>query len=1058
MRLVLLAPALALVPALLLSPGERTRTPAAPAMVAPAQLAFEPAAGRFGDDVSFVARSRGMTLFVGSQGSAIALGGKQRAVVRTELAGARTARTSGSTRLPGVVNSYVGPRSSWRTGLPTFGQVTTNGVYPGIDLAYHGRGGRLEYDFHVAPGADPAQIAMRIRGGRSLRLDKRGDLVIRTTAGPLRQLKPIAFQGHKRVAAHFAIDGDKVGFELGAYDSRKPLVIDPELAYSSYLGGTGDEYSAGMAVDGAGSIYIATSTDSADFPASGSLHGFDGTLTKISADGKTRLYSTYFGGSGTDSPYGVAVDSQGNAFLGGVTQSGDLPGRTGGQQASPPGNGDGFVAKFDASGALVQSTYLGGSAYDVLMAIAVDSSGNPYVTGETYSTNFPTTPGTPMQGAKGSNDNVLSDGFITKLTPTLTGRSYSTYLGGQYDDYGKAIAIGSDGTAYVTGYTTSPNFPLTNADDTLIWSDPDHAMPVPPPADAFITRLSANGSSRVYSTYLGGNGFDQGNAIAVDGSGNALMTGDSSSNGGADNFPGGGFPYAGPAGPNGGNAGGTDALIAKLSPTGSRLFAWWYGGSQGDSGMATAFDQQGNAYFGGRTASSNLPTSNGVPQSQIANAATEDGWVMKLDTHDALTYGTYLGGSGYDAVTGMSVDSRGSAYLVGDTTSNNFPVDASPMQIDNAGGADAWFAKLVISRASITSGPEGTLRSRDASFTYTSNESNATLNCRLSPMESAFTKCPRSGKSYTGLADGPYTFEVATTDFAGTTSDPVSRNFTVDTRPIADFSIAPNPALAGRTVTFDAAASAGAGIALTKFEWDLDGDGSFERDTGTTTSTNAVYPSPTTLKITLRVTDAESKTATVTKELRVTVPPTSTQFGVSINKGARWTNTPDVVVAANFPATTTSLLFSNDGGFLAPTEFVPKPTIKWRLDSSGPERLPKTIYVRFLAGAFVSETHQDDIILDETPPKVEQAVVAPAAGPAGARVVRAAKLRKWKLRVKATDKNSGVGRIQATSNKKKPGKLLTYKRRLTVKSAQRPRWVRARDRAGNFSKWRRARG
>jgi hypothetical protein len=1055
MRLVVLAPALALLPALITSRGTQTRIPATPAMTPAAQLAFEPAAGRFGDHVRFVARAKRMALFVGDQGSTVVLGGKRPAVVRTRLVGTRTTRAAGSRRLPGVVNSYVGARSLWRTGLPTFGEVRTEGVYPGIDLAYHGRSGRLEYDFRLAPGADPGRIALEVTGGSRLRLDHDGNLVIATGAGRLQQLRPVAFQGDSRVDARFTLDGSKVGFEVGRYDRRKPLVIDPELAYASYIGGTADDYSAGVAADGDGNIYVATQTASTDFPASGSLQGFDATVTKIAPDGKTRLYSTYYGGSDTDAPYGIAVDGQGNAFLAGGTGSSDLPGRSTGQQPTIAGGTDGFIAKFDAGGALVRSTYLGGGATDIVMGIAVDSSGNPYVTGETYSTNFPTGPAATMQPSKGSNDTSLQDAFVTKLASSLQSRTYSTYLGGMYDDYGKGIAIGPDGSAYLTGYTRSPNFPRTNAWDDFIWEHPTQPSPVPAPAEAFVTRMSADGASRVYSTFLGGNAFDQGNAIAVDSSGNAYVTGDSSSDGGAPEFGGDGFQYSGP--PFGNYVGNGDALVAKFLPDGQAEYAGWYGGNGSDDGSAVAVDSQGNAYFAGRTGSVDLPTSNGVPQPQIANSATEDGYVMKFSHDRQLTYGTYLGGSGNDAVTGIAVDSHGSAFLVGDSASNNFPVTSGPMQIDNAGGEDAWFAKLAISRASITSGPEGTLRSRDASFSYASIEPNATLECRLKPVEATFAKCPRSGKSYTGLADGAYTFEVSTTDFAGTTSDPVSRSFTVDTTPIADFSIAPNPALAGRTVTFDGSASSGAAIALTRYEWDLDGDGTFERDTGATPSTSAVFPAPRTLNVGLRVTDAEGKTATVTKELRVTTAPTGTQFGVTINNGARWTNTPDVTVTANFPPATSQLLFSNDGGFLAPAEFPAQKTTKWKLDSSGPERLPKTIYVRFLAGPIVSETHQDDIILDETPPKVQDAQVAPAGGSSTGAVVRAARARGWKVRIKASDKNSGVGRVQVTANKRKPGKLLKYKKRLLVKSAERPRWVRARDRAGNFSKWRKAR-
>jgi hypothetical protein len=258
-------------------------------------------------------------------------------------------------------------------------------------------------------------------------------------------------------------------------------------------------------------------------------------------------------------------------------------------------------------------------------------------------------------------------------------------------------------------------------------------------------------------------------------------------------------------------------------------------------------------------------------------------------------------------------------------------------------------------------------------------------------------------------------------------------------------------------VTFDGSGSAVADAPITRFEWDLDGDGAFETDTGTAPSTTAIYAAAKTVTVGMRITDAAGAQGTTTGALRVSTEPGVTQFGVTINKGAQYTKSPDVTVSAVFPATTTAMLFSNDGGFLAPARFGPAASVKWKLDSSGPERLPKTIYVRFLAGAIVGETFQDDIILDEIPPVVQQAVVAPAAAASSARVAASSRLRRWRLRVRARDSNSGVARIQATANKRKPGKLHRYKRRLTVRSAKRPRWIRARDRAGNYSRWRRAR-
>jgi len=307
------------------------------------------------------------------------------------------------------------------------------------------------------------------------------------------------------------------------------------------------------------------------------------------------------------------------------------------------------------------------------------------------------------------------------------------------------------------------------------------------------------------------------------------------------------------------------------------------------------------------------------------------------------------------------------------------------------------------------------------------------------------------------LSEASHTWEVQAIDGAGNVQTAASRTFAVGNPPTASLVAAPNPALAGRAVTFDGSASSDGGGPIAKFEWDLDGDGVFELDTGATPQATRTYDAPTTVPVGLRVTDGVGLTATATVSLRVTAQGTAAaQLGVTINNGAQYTNDPNVVVSANFPAPTTNLLVSNDGGFLAAQTVPARRETPWRLDSSGPERLPKLVYVRFLLGPIVSETYIDDIILDERPPVVRQASFAPVAAGASARAA-AARLRTWRLRLRAVDTNSGVAKVQVAVAKRRPGRLLAYKRRLGVRSALRPRFVRARDRAGNFSKWRRIR-
>jgi hypothetical protein len=479
-------------------------------------------------------------------------------------------------------------------------------------------------------------------------------------------------------------------------------------------------------------------------------------------------------------------------------------------------------------------------------------------------------------------------------------------------------------------------------------------------------------------------------------------------------------------------------------------------------GYDIAFDAQDNILMTGRTAASNDDTTDAF---QKSFGGSTDGNALKYfpagypgDNHAGahIVWGTYLGGTAHDAGFGIAANSTGAAYIVGQTSSPNFIT--SPLTQPMSTANDGFLLKLQTNSGTVTDGPNGTTSSRDVTFKYTSGETAGSFQCRLvgPGFSSGLSACGAQSQDFKGLADGAYTFELKAFDGAGTTNGSVTtRAFTVDTAPKASFTIAPNPALAGRAVAFDGSASNDPIRPITKYEWDLDGNGSYETDTATTATASQVYPAAGTFTIGLRVTNNEGKSGTTTGELHVNSPTgPGTQFGVTIDNGAQFTNSPDVVVTSTFPTFITSLLFSNDGGFGKAQTFAAKKDTKWKLDSSGPERLPKTIYVRFLTGAITGETHQDDIILDETPPKVDQAVVTGAEPSAAA---TAAKLRKYKVKVKARDAVSGVSKLQITANKKKPGKVLKYKTRLTVKAAKRPKWVRARDRAGNWSKWKRAR-
>ena len=635
-------------------------------------LAFQPERGG-----TFLARGAGASVLLRAGEVAFSLArGERAALLRMQLAGASAqAKLRPSRKLPGVVNEFLGDDPSrWRTNLPTYARLTAHDLYPGIAVRYLGRHGQLRYDFLLSAGADPSRIGLRFSGQRSLRLDRAGNLLLALPGGTLRQTRPRAFQDGRPVAARFLLRGEgQVGFGLGRYDRSRPLLIDPTLAYSTYLGGDGDDYGRGIAVDSSGSAYLAGYTISTNFPTQSPLQaakagGNDAFVTKLNASGSALVYSTYLGGSGEDYGYGIAVDSAGSAYVTGYTLSTNFPTASPFQAAHAGGTFDAFVAKLNAAGsALAYASYLGGGSTDVGRGIAVDSSGSAYLTGETFSTNFPTA--NALQAAKAGGN----EAFVTMLNAAGSALVYSTYLGGSGDDDGREIAVDSAGSAYVTGYTTSTNFPTANAFQAA------HAGST---YDAFVTKLNAAGSALFYSSYLGGSGSDFGYGIAVDSSGSAYLTGITLSAN---------FPTQSPL--QAAKAGGNDAFVTKLNAAGSALvYSSYLGGSGEDYGYGIAVDSAGSAYLTGQTQSTNFPTAS--PFQAASAGGTSDAFVAKLNAPgSALVYSSYLGGSGFDNGEAIAVDSSGSAYLTGNTSSTNFPT-TSALQATSGGGSDVFVTKV----------------------------------------------------------------------------------------------------------------------------------------------------------------------------------------------------------------------------------------------------------------------------------------------------------------------------------------------------------------------------
>ncbi|MGQ0761524.1 MAG: thrombospondin type 3 repeat-containing protein [Acidobacteriota bacterium] len=646
------------------------------------------------------------------------------AALRMQIVGAnRHAQPIAVEQLPGKSNYFIGKDSQkWITGIPTLRKVRYEEVYPGVHLDYHGNQQQLEYDFVLEPGADPQIINVRFEGAKRLRIDAfTGDLTMTVGNEKLRFEKPKIYQeipGAEKqwIDGRYVIRGkNKIGFEVGAYDEGKPLVIDPVLlGYSTYLGGTAEYYGPAIAVDGAGNAYVTGSTRSTNFPVTAGAfqstnHApYNAFVSKLDPTGSTLLYSTYLGGSGggfyNDMGLAIRVDPAGNAYVSGVTNSTNFPVTPGAYQTTFGGGGftgccfpgDAFITKLNPSGSsLVYSTYLGRSGWEVGRGIAIDASGNAYVAGTTHSTNFPVTPGAfqpTFRGTSGCGGNTNS-AFITKLNPSGTGLVYSTYLGGSGFDGASSIAVDTAGSAYVTGHAYSPNFPTTAG--AFQASPPGPTCPGP----AFVSKLNASGTGLAYSTYLSGtNGYAEGNSIAVNAAGNAYVTGYTNSTT---------FPTTAGAVQTTYGGGGRDAFITKLNTTGSGLvYSSYLGGNGFDHGIGVSIDSSGNAYVTGGADSPNFPTTGGSLSS--VNAGSQDVFVSQVDAGGtSLLYSTYIGGSGDDYGTGIGLDLVGNVYVSGVTGSVNFPVTVGAFQTTKGTGNDALVLKLTLASPPLDGDADG---------------------------------------------------------------------------------------------------------------------------------------------------------------------------------------------------------------------------------------------------------------------------------------------------------------------------------------------------------------
>jgi uncharacterized repeat protein (TIGR01451 family) len=651
-------------------------------------LSFVPNAGQADRQIRYYAQGAGFSFSFMQDKAVLAFekGNHGHALELRFLGANPNAKLTALDRGQGRVNYLVG--SKHQTNLHTYRQLAYRDLWPGIDMVFRGKGGKLTYEFHLHRGANPRDIRLAFAGAEGLSLGAHGALLVDTPIGGLRDARPQSFQridGRRvPIASRYALAGGSYGFALGHYDRSHPLTIDPSLAYSTYLGGS--VQGNAIAVDSEGAAYVTGETNGGqNFPTTAGAfdtneNGNDAFVTKLNPSGSSLAYSTFLGGSGAEAGGYIAVDSQGAAYVAGLVFSNSTDFPTTEDAFDRTYNGglfDGFVAKLNPSGSsLAYSTFLGGSGNEQGgngNGIAVDSQGAAYVTGKA-SNGFPTTLGA-------FNRSSINSAFVTKLNPSGSSLDYSTFLGGS-GSQGNGIAVDSVGAAYVAGEGGDSPTTLGAFDTSYNGGS----------SDGFVTKLNPTGSTLDYSTYLGGSATDRSGDIAIDSGGAAYVTTYTEST----NAP--TTPLAFDTDYNGGTS---DALVSKLNASGSSLdYSAYLGGSGSDEGLEVAVDSDGAAYVAGRTDSADFSPGTSTFDPSF-NGGSADVFVTKLnDSGSALDYATYLGGSAFDYAHGIAVDSQGAAYVTGLVTSEDFPTTTGAF--DQTPHGSVFVTKLLTAAAAPT--------------------------------------------------------------------------------------------------------------------------------------------------------------------------------------------------------------------------------------------------------------------------------------------------------------------------------------------------------------------
>jgi hypothetical protein len=648
-------------------------------------LRFEANRGQWDPSVRYAARANGYALLLTAGGPVVSFPGSARVDIKL-LNSNRATRIEPLDQLPAHTDYFMGSREHWHTDVPNYSRVRYHAVYPGIDVVYYGNPTRLEYDFVLAPGADPRAIRLKFRGAGPLTITPEGDLAFQSAGTRMVQEKPAIYQQDGPAATRRQVQGryvlmarNVVGIRLDHYDRSQPLVIDPVLIYSTFMGGSGADQITAARLDSAGHLYVAGSSATNDLVATtntyqaanaGGIDIFVAVLDTTPGKGYPILYFSYIGGTGTDIPLAMALDSSNNIYLTGTTTSASFP--MAGASVQTAGAGSNIVSCFvlelnpglsSGTSSLVYSSYLGGTTGNQSAnGIALDPTGNIYLIGTTKSTDFPVS-----TSAYQSTLNGLQDAFLCKIAPASSTLVYSTYLGGEFEDDGRGIVIGSNGLVYFAANTNSTQFPLAGASyqrnlvgyyDIVIGA---------------MDMTQSGAGSLVYATYFGGSDDDEVLKLALDASGNLLLTGYTFS---VD------FPVTKDA-VQPASGGVSDAFVLVVNPANPAflLYSSYLGGSDNEVGFDIAADSSGFLYLTGYTISADFPTTVNVPQPVWGPSI--DIFVTKLQRGVAglagLQWSTYFGSGIANSGLALVVGPDGTVYVAG-YAGSGFPASSSATQ------------------------------------------------------------------------------------------------------------------------------------------------------------------------------------------------------------------------------------------------------------------------------------------------------------------------------------------------------------------------------------------